>query len=583
MIAAGASRLQRVNVPPWLVPAMVASLPAVLAAGRGLRRSWIPFGDNAYFTVRARDVLTDHHPLVGAWSSGSEAVGIDVNNLGPLQLDLLAPPTRLLGFGPGTIVGVTLVQVLAACVVVWAAGRRAGSVGRWTAAASVVGLSWSLGSDLLLEPRQHHYLLLPFLACLVLAWSLVDGDHALLPWAAFFGSLVVQTHFSFLVPVAVLSLLALVGLGLSMRTSRGSDGAWPARLRPHLVLTGAVLLLAWIQPVVQQLTADRGNLSAVWEVSRAEQRTLGGDLGARMVATVASPLGWLPPTFAEFFPPGGLRSPGVTTLLLALQGAALVGLGVLAWRRADRGTLTALVTGAVALGAVWWSSASTPVSGPFGAMNSSFRPLWPVGAFAAAALVLGLVRALPSRAQLPALAALVLAVGALVTLQVPADYAQPSPRFNAGFQALTRSLRTQLADLEVAGGGPVLIDGEGFLGEPFTYVILGSLQERGLDFVFDNERNVRRFGEGRRFDGQATATLVMRTGPPALEDRPGDRRVAFATWTTPEERAELDRLEAARAVLPLSPKDEARRLELRVGIDRGTVAVWLSEGQGADA
>ena len=55
----------------------------------------MPVGDAAYFTVRSADVLTAHHPLLGAWSSGSSVVGVPVNNLGPLQLDVLAPFTKL--------------------------------------------------------------------------------------------------------------------------------------------------------------------------------------------------------------------------------------------------------------------------------------------------------------------------------------------------------------------------------------------------------------------------------------------------------------------------------------------------------
>ena len=41
------------------------------------------------------DVATAHNPLVGAWSMGSREVGVWINNLGPLQLDLLAPFTKL--------------------------------------------------------------------------------------------------------------------------------------------------------------------------------------------------------------------------------------------------------------------------------------------------------------------------------------------------------------------------------------------------------------------------------------------------------------------------------------------------------
>ena len=90
----------------WVALA-VALAPFVVAVVRAGLRHWMPMGDAAYFTVRSRDVLTAHHPLLGAWSSGSAVVGVPVNNLGPLQLDLLAPFTRVvpyLGTGIGAAV-----------------------------------------------------------------------------------------------------------------------------------------------------------------------------------------------------------------------------------------------------------------------------------------------------------------------------------------------------------------------------------------------------------------------------------------------------------------------------------------------
>ena len=94
--AQGRNRAGRRPVAPveWVALA-VALTPFAVAVVRAGLRHWMPVGDAAYFTVRSRDVLTAHHPLLGAWSSGSSVVGVPVNNLGPLQLDLLAPFTRV--------------------------------------------------------------------------------------------------------------------------------------------------------------------------------------------------------------------------------------------------------------------------------------------------------------------------------------------------------------------------------------------------------------------------------------------------------------------------------------------------------
>jgi hypothetical protein len=103
-------------------PVLVVSFPIMFAAVRAAVGGWVPIGDDAYFTVRSRDVLTEHHPLLGAWSSGSLDLSTPINNLGPLQLDLLAPFTRWTPMG-GTAIGVAVVNVASIAAIAWMARR----------------------------------------------------------------------------------------------------------------------------------------------------------------------------------------------------------------------------------------------------------------------------------------------------------------------------------------------------------------------------------------------------------------------------------------------------------------------------
>ena len=65
---------------------------------RAYRRGWMPYGDDAYFSVRAWDVFSRDIPLLGTSSSGTGRVTRQaINHPGPLQFDLLAVPARLLG------------------------------------------------------------------------------------------------------------------------------------------------------------------------------------------------------------------------------------------------------------------------------------------------------------------------------------------------------------------------------------------------------------------------------------------------------------------------------------------------------
>ena len=184
-------------VPRLLAVAMAAAVvPVVVALVRGLQRGWYPVGDNAYFSIRARDVLTSNHPLLGTWTSASQSVGHDLNNPGPLLFDLFAIPAKIAPIG-GIAVAAAILNV--GCIVAMAlVARRRGGIERAVGVLAVAaGLAWTMGSELLFDPWQPHSLLFPFLLYLVLAWSLAEGDVAMLPLAVGVGSLLVQTHLTY--------------------------------------------------------------------------------------------------------------------------------------------------------------------------------------------------------------------------------------------------------------------------------------------------------------------------------------------------------------------------------------------------
>lgn len=545
-------------------PLAVASLPIVVAVVRALSRGWLPMGDNAYFTIRARDVLTDHHPLVGAWSSGSAAVGVDVNNLGPLQLDLLALPVRAFGFGPGTALGVAAVNLAAVVMVVVLLHRRLGTLGAWLGAALATGMAWTLGSELLFEPRQHHALVLPFLAFLVGAWAVASGDRWALPSAVFVASLIAQTHLTFLIPAAIVGLAAAVGAAVGART-----GPW----RRPLLAAVAVLVLCWAQPVVEELQAGPGNLSAVAEAARADTESYGGSAALRATAKVlAPPGGWWRPSFREFDPAGGLPSTASATGVL-VAGAVLLGaVGIAARRRRDRPVVAWVCLAGIGVAAGAFAGAASPVSGPFGAVSGNFRFLWPISAFVTFGVVAGLVRGLPDRTVARAPWALGAVAVAMAVAALPTSYQSPGPEADAPLIPVARELIEQVQDADVQG--PVVVDRRGlFFAEPYTYVVIATLQADGVELVFDAPTDLSRFGDDRAQSGPVAGTVSFATGDAALRDRPGQTLLARASLLDGDERAELARLdrEASR-----SDAAAQRRDDLRDQADHGTAAVWLS-------
>jgi hypothetical protein len=235
----------------WTPVAAVVA-PIVVAALRAAASGWVPTGDDAYFTVRSRDVLTTHHPLLGAWSSGSVDLVNPINNLGPMQLDLLAPFTRWWPMG-GTAIGVACVNVGAVVVIAWLVLRIKGPTAVLPSMVAVGLLAWTMGSEMLITPRQHQYLLLPYLCLLVATWAVAVGDRWAMVVAVVAGSLVAQTHLSYPILVAAMAAVMLVGqvVARSAAVSR----------RPLLV-AAAVGVVLWSQTLFEQIFRS-GNLSDV--------------------------------------------------------------------------------------------------------------------------------------------------------------------------------------------------------------------------------------------------------------------------------------------------------------------------------
>lgn len=90
-------------------------LPVVTSVLRSLRTDWFPIGDNALLYIRARDVWTAHHPLLGSWTSASLSFGENVNNPGSMYDWLIAPWAHLMSPGPAAAIGVAVVNI--ACIV----------------------------------------------------------------------------------------------------------------------------------------------------------------------------------------------------------------------------------------------------------------------------------------------------------------------------------------------------------------------------------------------------------------------------------------------------------------------------------
>jgi hypothetical protein len=526
----------RHNVTPFrlFVAALaLALLPIFVSAVRAVDRSWVPVGDNALQAIRAYDVLAGDAPLIGTLSSASATAGQDVNHPGPLMDDLLAVPVHVVGSGAGLAVGIALVNALALAGIAVFAFRRGGPVIGTAATAGATMLSWSLGSELLLDPWNPYGVVLAFLCFLVLVWSVSGGDLVALPLAAFVGSLVLQTHLSYVVLVPALAVWAIAGLALELRRRHREDpAAWPALRRRTWIFSGtaaAVFVLCWAQPLWEQFTGEgEGNLSRLVDGTR-DADTIGFGLGVRIVASVVSlPPFWFRPTFHDAgfaaASPGGWR-PNSIVLAVVSMAAAIAVLGAAVWDargRADRMNLRLVTTAAVALGVALLSAGRAPVSA-FGTTAHLFRWLWPLSVFVALVVFTTIVRRLGTQSiAVIAGCALVTAVFAVWNL----------PTSDQGISARRESipvmhdLERQMRDIEFEG--TVLVEGQTRFADPYNPGVMAALQRQGVEFVVvEGLIPPRQIGDSHEFTGDnadSVLTIVAGEGEPGP---PGSRRIAF--------------------------------------------------------
>lgn len=511
------SQLRRAAVSPWtpVVLAVIAvCFPILYHALRAAAGSWVPTGDDAYFTVRSRDVLTEHHPLLGAWSSGSVDLTEPINNLGPTQLDLMAPFTRRFPMG-GTAISVAVTNIASIVAIAWLLARLAGRRAVLGGLVAIGLLTWTMGSEMLITPRQHQYLVLPYLCLLVAAWAVAAGDRRAIVPAVAAGSLTAQTHLSYPVLVAALAAVMVAGHVRSMRSGRTLGGR-------RDVVAGAVLaVLLWSQTLIDQV-AGSGNLGAVLFGSGGAGRA-GLWTGIRLVAGVLiSPVPFVRRGYARDDTEVMLADWWQLVLFAVLLAAGCVvalRLARRSWRQAS-----GVVVGIVAVVAGIVDAAMLPRT-QFGLAIMNYRWLWSTGAFL---LMLALVHVVIHTERLHRVrdgsvrGALV--VCALLGLyNMPRSVQHPEPDRYLREQ---RAVATALGQLTTADlPEPLVIDeSEMYFGHPYTYPVLVALQEMDVDFRFVSPLQERRFGAGRVVDGTEVATLRLVAGDPALQ-LDGDPRV----------------------------------------------------------
>jgi hypothetical protein len=543
VLARAVIRRRRGGWPFGAAAPLLALVPIVVAAVRAMRDHWVPVGDDAIISIRTHDVLgSGQLPMVGTWSGKSWYVGFHMHHPGPMFFDVLAIPARLIPGPNGLIVGNALLNSAAVLGVFLVARRRGGQLLAVTAMAVTGALAWSMGSAVLAEPWNVSALLLPFLCFCLLAWSVACNDVVCLPWAAFVGSLLIQSNLAFL-PL-VLGLLAVSGLLVVLERRRGIVTATAKSWRRYGARFVVVGLVCWVRPIIEQLFGEGyGNMTRLARSSVEPSPTMGPGTGIRAVADIVSlPPWWGRPTYAREFSFSAFGNP-LPSLAAAILSLAVL-FGLLAWlarlaRRRDDRTLLALLGVAAGLVVIALVTANfTPVDGNYGTTAYQVRWLWSVGAFVTFALASAVVRRVDAgdRGRTIATSGLVALTGFFTVLNLPAsDQGTTAPTATI---PVARDITREVAKADL--DGPLLVDCDESLFDGYCEAVLAELQRHDISFVMRDVVAVHQVGSKREWDGHnAKSRLVVAVGDHTLDQPPEAEQIALHRSLTDKEQLEL--------------------------------------------
>jgi hypothetical protein len=543
---------------------VVTAIALAVAVGGDYR----PVGDNAIVEMTTRAV-GEHWPLVGNHSRDGW------HQPGPALLYVLALPYRLLG---GTSIALPLgaLAINGAPVVGMAvvARRRGGVPPMLITPLGCALVMRSLGPEQVRLPWHAWVTVLPYGLLVFLTWAMACGDRWALPVAVLVGSFVAQTHVGYVALALPLVAVGACWLVAAHRRDLGRLGA------PSLWALG-VALVAWLPPVIDELTNHPGNATLLVRWFR-EGGTNGDEShtlldGWRVVsAQFAAAPEWLVGTQPVNFiqEPMYLTNPVVPVLLAVVTLAVVV-----LWRRrvAQSGQLVAVWAIASVIGIV----ATSRTIGPmyvyrFGWARMLGMVAGVIVAWAAWRAVADWRPSLERRALTP------VAVVGIAVLAVVGSVAHVRAGVPQQPQsALVRELVGPVVDAVPPGDGEVVVRGVGFMGLSYAATLVLQLERHGID-AGQRLAGPRRPEELHVYAGgpvRARLTVALDNDVVDLTASPGQRLVALAGDLDPdrirESNAASAELEALIAEEGPVDQDRADALLRTAVIPEGAVGVFI--------
>jgi hypothetical protein len=551
-----------------LVPLVVSAVVLIASAG-----DVHPVGDLALTELQTRDVGR-YSILLGPYSRDGWY------HPGPAMFYVLAVPYRLAGGSPvGLLLGALAINAGSIAAMAAIARRRGGTAAMLLTLVASGLLIRSMGWDVLTTPWNPYITVLPYGVLVYLVWSLLCGDRWALPLATLVTAFLMQTHVGYAVLSLPLLVVGAVGLAVAERRS----GRPLRALGPAAGLAALLGVVAWLPPLVDQITNDPGNLRAIVRWFRAAEgrsRTLAEGWAVVSAQFSAAPE-WI--TGHERLTP--LQEPTylyhrlVPVLLVPLLVAA-----VAAWRRPGAGVERRLF--------VAWAAASA--CGIVGVARTAdlvyaYRLYWAwvlggIGAVAAVWVAwTALTRWRPSVERRVLVPSAVAALGVLaVASSVGAvDAGDPQDETSDTMAAIL----PDVLDALPPGDGDVVVEGPGFWESVYRTGLVAALERRGIEARVVHDAALGRHREHRDGDPVRVTLRVLTDANvhPVLND-PAWELVAYEGTVPLDELAEVfDRAAEIQAQLARGDitADEAMTRTAAIGPTGTGVAVFRATGAGS--
>ncbi len=536
----------------WMfrVVGVLTVAPIVIGALRAGLSGWVPALDAAHTVTAAKYSLGRDPLLVGMYTDAANWIDTSVYFPGPWLLWWMAIPVRVLGATWGPLLSMAALNSGWIVLAAWAVRRRLGYRRGALALVFMGATIWTFGNALFYSPVPMLMVVPAFMALVFVAWAVAAGDGGVLWLLALLTNFVLLDHLvlTAVVPPIVIAALVCWGVGVARDHRRDPPGR-PGLRRRTVREAGSALvvtLVMWLPSLVQQVTADPGNLTNLWRANAASPpvTAMWGRAWGALLRMFTEPPFWLHGSRTRNLL---LHDPSPATTHLVVGSVALLGtlavVGVAAWRLRDRSAVTGVALGAVTLAATWYNLAHPRTPAGLPNLIGYLLSTWVSAMFVTFAVVHVLVRLLRGRFRKAGVAVMPAAAACLFALNLPhSNITTGTYAMSDEMISTTASLDEEVTDT-LAGTGRVAMAPANMFTRPAMVSIATALDESGVAVCVDGTPQWTEIPIPGCHDFDPDVTVRVRRTAYSDPTDPGGEIIASHDPLDGPERRELDRLD----------------------------------------